>query len=439
MLNKYQKAIAELTLQVNKGKVLQCIGLVVEASCPNVFVGELCDIYPVSAIKPIKAEVVGFRGDRVLLMPYEKITGLTLGSPVVACGKVADIPVGIEMLGRVIDAFGEPLDNKGAIDYQTSMPLYREPINPLTRKATDQPISTGIKAIDNFITIGLGQRIGLFAGSGVGKSTLLANICNSVSGDINVIVLVGERGREVEEFVNETLGPEGLNNSIVIAATAEQSPLARTHSVYAGIAIAEYFSNLGKHVFFTVDSMTRFATATRDIGLAIGEPPTVSGYTASVFSALPNVVERCGSFRNKGDITAILTVLVESGDFDDPVVDALRAILDGHIVLTRELAERSHFPAIDVLKSVSRMFTKVTSEQHRAAVQEIKTKIAEYMENRELIEFGGYGEANAKTSDLLQSWSKIEAFLTQKNKDADDLVQSQVQLQQLAKGLSGQS
>lgn len=429
-MKKYLSAVAAMPNRVRRGNVLQSIGLVIEATCPGVFVGELCQIHPIQGDKTLLAEVVGFKQGKVLLMPYEKIRGIGHGSLVEASGEVAVARVGDQLLGRVVDAFGEPLDGGGSLDLNEHLPIYRQPINPLARKRIDTVVPTGIKAIDTFVTLGKGQRIGLFAGSGVGKSTLLSSICKNLEDQINVIALIGERGREVEEFVNDTLGPEGLKKSIVIAATAEQPPLVRAHAVYSACAIAEYFSNKGVNVLFTMDSITRFAMALREVGLAIGEPPTSKGYTTSVFAAIPDIVERCGHFNDRGAITAIFTILVEGDDFNDPVVDALRAILDGHIVLTRELAERGHYPAIDVLKSTSRLFNRLNSNDHSndhnndhgkdkvALIRQGKAILAKYQDSRELIEMGAFGQGafgqeGSTQNQLVNHWQQLMDFLSQ--------------------------
>ena len=412
MLAKYAAAIDKLSPQTNKGIVVQSIGIVVEATCPNVFVGELCLIYPSNGKKSILAEVVGFKEERVLLMPFQKVKGISYGCVVKALGKTAQVKMSSNLVGRIVNAFGEPIDDLGDITYDYEVQTHFEPINPLTRKRIDQPINTGIKAIDSFITIGKGQRMGLFAGSGVGKSTLLSSLSKNVKDEINVIALIGERGREVEEFVHDTLGEEGLKNSIVICATAEQPPLVRVHAVYAACAIAEYYSSKGQDVLFTMDSITRFAMALREIGLAIGEPPTTKGYTTSVFSRIPEIIERCGNFKDKGAITAIFTVLVESGDFNDPIVDALRAILDGHIVLTRDLAERGHYPAIDVLKSTSRLFNRFNTSAQQKTVNKGKNILAKYEDSKELIEIGAFDSDN-KENELLVNSKKINQFLQQ--------------------------
>lgn len=412
LLDKYLVAIKGLPSNIRKGRVVRSIGIVIEAVCPNVSVGEICFITPSNGLHKIRAEVVGFKEGRILLMPFQRVKGISYGSIVEASGEKNTVRVSDELVGRVINAFGEPIDELGAISYQETIDTRYEPINPLDRKRIEQPIETGIKAIDTFMTIGKGQRMGLFAGSGVGKSTLLSSLCRNVKDEVNVIALIGERGREVEEFVNDTLGEEGLTNSIVICATAEEPPLVRVHAAYTACTIAEYFSNQGKDVLFTMDSITRFAMALREIGLSIGEPPTTKGYTTSVFSRIPEIIERCGSFKGKGSITAIFTVLVESGDFNDPIVDALRAILDGHIVLSRELAEKGHYPAIDVLKSVSRLFSRFNDTREQEVISQCKNILSRYDDSKELIDIGAFNSDGVE-NPLETKSLRINHFLQQ--------------------------
>jgi flagellum-specific ATP synthase len=410
------EVIANLNETIQWGHVLECVGLVVEAECPDAFVGELCEIKPLKNVagKGITAEVIGFRSGRVLLMPYDGTKGIRQGDLVKTIRVAAQMKVGFSLLGRVIDAFGNPIDGKGKISNLTDVSLHKETINPLTRKSIDEVFETGIKAIDAFTTIGKGQRLGLMAGSGVGKSSLISSLCRHLDADINVIALIGERGREVEEFVNQTLGEEGLKKSIVIAATAQESPLVRVHAAYGAIAVAEFFASQGKDVFFAMDSVTRFATALREIGLAAGEPPTVKGYTPSVFSAIPDIIERCGNFQLNGAITAIFTVLVESDDFNDPVVDSVRAILDGHIVLSRELAEQSHYPAIDIAKSISRLHSQLNNKERISAAHKLRKIFSDYQQNREVLELGLFDSGNSnQRQSLIRQWKLLEGFLQQ--------------------------
>ncbi|WP_273047463.1 FliI/YscN family ATPase [Pseudoalteromonas sp.] len=415
MLSRYAQSLESIETMQSYGSVLQSIGLVVEAEIPNVFVGEICEIFPKGRIQPYQCEVVGFKETRALLMPYEYIRGIAYGSKVKSLGRTAFAKVGESYIGRVIDAFGVPLDTKEHVIDGVEVPLHREPINPLDRREITTAFSTGIKSIDTFNTIGKGQRIGLFAGSGVGKSSLLSAICknNHDESRINIIALVGERGREVEEFVRDTLGSEGLRNSIVIAATSEQPPLVRAQAVYYALAMAEYFSEQGKDVFLTIDSMTRFAMAMREVGLSIGEPPTLKGYTTSVFSAIPRLVERCGSFKKRGAITAVLTVLVENDDFNDPVVDTLRAILDGHVILSRTLAENHHFPAVDIMKSVSRLFSNLSTKEQQHAVQHARKVWNLYDSNKEFLELGMLEGDVDKLTKIKSDYESLCNFLQQ--------------------------
>jgi flagellum-specific ATP synthase len=345
---------------------------------------------PEDGREPVQAEVVGFRQDRILLMPYGNVRGIAADSVVRATGKNLSIPVGDALLGRVVDAFSRPLDDKGELALADEYPLYREPINPLDREEITEVLETGIRAIDAMLTLGVGQRIGVFAGSGVGKSTLLGMMARHMAVDVTVLALIGERGREVGDFVRQSLGEDGLKRSVVIAGTADQPALVRTHAVHAAHAIAEYFRDQGKSVLLIVDSMTRFAMAQREIGLAIGEPPTFRGYTPSVFAALPRVLERCGRVRGSGAISAVYSVLVEGDDMNEPVTDHMRAILDGHVVLTRELAARGHHPAIDLLQSTSRLMSHVAEPAEQDLARDAKKLLATYEGSRDLIELGAH-------------------------------------------------
>ncbi len=372
-----------------QGRIVAFNGLIVEANGPDAKLGELCEIVPDSAREPVRAQVVGFRQDRILLMPYGDVQGISPDSPVRATGHTLNVPVGKAMLGRVVDAFSQPQDGLGSIAHDAVYPLHREPINPLQRKHIYTVLETGVRAIDTLMTVGVGQRIGIFAGSGVGKSTLLGMLGRHVRADVTVLALVGERGREVGDFISHSLGVEGLKRSVVVAATADQPALVRTHAVYAAHAIAEYFRDQGKSVLLIVDSMTRFAMAQREIGLAVGEPPTFRGYTPSVFSQMPRIVERCGNF-GSGAITAVYSVLVEGDDMNEPVADHMRAILDGHMVLTRELAARGHHPSIDVLQSVSRLMGSVATPEDQAVAREVRRLLALHEASRDMIELGAH-------------------------------------------------
>ncbi len=396
----------------HEGKVAQVIGLVVESFGPPASLGELAHI-DCGDGRNVPAEVVGFRADRLLLMPLGAMEGIKPGSPVVATGRRLYVSVGPALLGRVLDGLGNPIDGKGPIVSVGRAPLEAPPPNPLTRQRILSPLATGVKAIDGLLTCGLGQRLGIFAGSGVGKSTLLGMIAREAKADLNVIALVGERGREVREFLERDLGPEGLARSVVVVATSDQPALQRLKGAFVATAIAEYFRDQGAHVMLMMDSVTRFAMAQREVGLAIGEPPATKGYTPSVFAMLPKLLERAGTAES-GSITALYTVLVEGDDTNEPISDAVRGILDGHIVLSRDLAAQNHFPAIDVLGSVSRVMPEiVTAEQLRAA-GELREMLAVYREARDLINIGAYQPgSNPQIDRAIALNPKINAFLRQ--------------------------
>ncbi len=373
------------------GRIVSYNGLVIEAIGPEARLGELCTIE--SEHDPdggFMAEVVGFRQERILLMPYAHLAGISTHSIIRATGRPMTVPVGDALLGRVVDAFSRPLDDGAAIRFDAEYPLYREPINPMARAPIDTVLETGVRAIDGLLTLGHGQRVGIMAGSGVGKSTLLGMLARQVVADVTVLALVGERGREVGEFLDHALGAEGLKRSVVVVATSDEPALIRAHAAHAAHAMAEYFRDQGKSVLLIVDSMTRFAMAQREIGLAIGEPPTFRGYTPSVFSKLPTLLERCGRLRAGGAITGIYSVLVEGDDMNEPVTDHMRAILDGHIVLDRDLASRGHHPAIDVLRSASRLMSHVASDAEQATARDVKKQMAVYAASRDLIELGAH-------------------------------------------------
>jgi flagellum-specific ATP synthase len=372
------------------GQIVSFNGLVIEASGPQTRLGEVCEIESADAKEPIPAEVVGFREDRVLLMPYGHIGGISADSLVRATGRPVTVPVGDELLGRVVNAFCKPLDGAGTIKFAAEYPLYRDPINPMCRAPIDKPLETGVRAIDTLLTLGIGQRMGVFAGSGVGKSTLLGVLARQVHSDVTVLALIGERGREVGEFLDHALGEAGRKRAVVVVATADEPALVRTHATHAAHAIAEYFRDQGKSVLLIVDSMTRFAMAQREIGLAVGEPPTFRGYTPSVFGQMPKLLERCGNIRSSGAISGIYSVLVEGDDMNEPVTDHMRAILDGHIVLTRDLAARGHHPAIDVLHSTSRLMHHVATVEESELAREARRELAMYEASRDLIELGAH-------------------------------------------------
>lgn len=373
------------------GRIVSYNGLVIEAIGPEARLGELCEIE--SEHEPgirCMAEVVGFRQERTLLMPYGHLAGISTASIIKATGRPMTVPVGDALLGRVVDAFSRPLDDEGPLRLDDAYPLYREPINPMARAPIEQVLETGVRAIDGLLTLGVGQRVGIMAGSGVGKSTLLGMLARQVVADVTVLALVGERGREVGDFIDNALGPEGLKRSVVVVATSDEPALVRAHAAHTAHAMAEYFRDQGKSVLLIVDSMTRFAMAQREIGLAIGEPPTFRGYTPSVFSKLPTLLERCGRLRSGGAISGVYSVLVEGDDMNEPVTDHMRAILDGHIVLDRDLASRGHHPSIDVLHSASRLMNHVAGETEQAIARDVKKQMAVYAASRDLIELGAH-------------------------------------------------
>jgi FliI/YscN family ATPase len=371
------------------GKVTRVVGLVIEAAGLDVGLGELCRITSLTGDQSVLAEVVGFHERGVLLMPLGEMDGLHPGSSVLPLGRSFGVDVGPGLLGRILNGLGHPIDGKGKLDVEERVPLAAEPPNPLVREMVGAPLETGVRAIDGTLTFGRGQRVGIFAGSGVGKSTLLGMIARQARADVNVIALLGERGREVREFLEHSLGPEGLARSVLVVATGDQAALVRARGALVATAIAEYFRDQGKQVLLMVDSVTRVAMAWREIGLAVGEPPTTKGYPPSVFANLPRLLERAGN-GERGGITGIYTVLVDGDDFNEPVADAARSILDGHVVLTRKLAAAGHFPAIDVLDSKSRVRDQIITPDHKAAANMLLKLEAAYREKEDLILVGAY-------------------------------------------------
>jgi flagellum-specific ATP synthase len=397
------------------GRVDKGVGLVIEGLGPRANIGDVCLIYPseLSRDLHVEAEVIGFRDDRILLMPIQEMRGIGPGSSIVARGRQRYVRVGEELLGRVIDGLGNPMDGKGQISGQL-YPIYQDPINPLKRNRIVEPLDLGIKAINTLMTCGKGQRIGIMAGSGVGKSVLLGMMARNTSAEVNVIALIGERGREVREFIEKDLGEEGLKRSVLIVATSDTSPLIRLRGAFLATAVAEYFRSLGRDVLFMMDSLTRFAMAQREIGLAAGEPPTTKGYPPSAFNLLPKLLERAGNYDGKGTITGLFTVLVEGDDMNDPVADASRAALDGHIVLSRELANHNHYPAIDVLQSISRLMKDIIDREHLEVVQKTLEALATYKRYEDVITIGAYKDGtNPKLDQAIRLMEKIRPFLRQ--------------------------
>ena len=412
-LSRYSEALDELELTRVIGKVVQVVGLVIEARIQNVCIGELCEI-EVSDSQRILGETVGFRKDIVLLMPLGQLLGIQPGARIFPLKRPLSVKVGPKLLGRVLDGLGEPMDEKGPLVYDELYPIDRDPPSPISRPRISEPLKTGVKAIDSTLALGQGQRIGIFAGSGVGKSTLMGMLARNCEAEINVIALIGERGREVKDFIEESLGPEGLKKSIVICATSDQPPLIRLKGALVATAISEYFRDQGKTVFFMMDSVTRFSMAQREIGLATGEPPTTKGYTPSVFAMMPRLMERAGT-SEKGSITAIYTVLVEGGDMDEPIADTARGILDGHILLSRDLASKNHYPCIDVGPSVSRLMSVVASEEHKKAAGQLREVLAKYAEAEDLINIGAYVKgSNPKIDYAIEKIDAVNALLQQR-------------------------
>ncbi len=371
------------------GRVTRVVGLVIEAVGLDVAMGELCQIRSLNNEGSVLAEVVGFHERGILLMPLEELEGVHPGSAVRHLGRAFGVEVGPGLLGRVLDGIGQPMDGRGDIGPRIRVPLSSDPPNPLSRRPIAEPMTTGIRALDGILTLGRGQRIGIFSGSGVGKSTLLGMIARQASADVNVIALLGERGREVKDFIEKNLGPEGLARSVLVVATGDQPALIRARGALVATAIAEYFRDQGKEVLLMVDSVTRVAMAWREIGLAVGEPPTTRGYPPSVFASLPRLLERAGN-SDRGGITGIYTVLVEGDDFNEPVADHARSVLDGHVALTRNLASAGHFPAIDILNSASRVRNEIISREHLASANRFQALMAAYREKEDLISVGAY-------------------------------------------------
>jgi len=394
------------------GKIQKVTGLLIEAVGPEVSLGEICYIMTRSNDQ-IYAEVVGFRDEIVILMPYGPIQGVAPGSRVISSGSQLRVRVGEGVLGRVIDPVGNPLDGKGPVEFTDLYEVDREPPNPIERPPIDDILSLGIRAIDGCLTCGSGQRVGVFAGSGVGKSTLMGMIARNTQAEVNVIALVGERGREVREFIEKSLGEEGLKRSVVVVATSSEPAIVRLKAAFVATAIAEYFRDHGLDVMLMMDSVTRFALAQRELGLSIGEPPTTRGYPPSVFQLLPRLFERAGR-SSQGTITGFYTVLVEGGDMDEPVADAVRGLLDGHIVLSRDLAQRGHFPAISILDSTSRLMFEIISEEHIQAQMVLRELLAAYEDARDLINIGAYQRGSSpKIDQAIEKMDQIEGFLRQ--------------------------
>ncbi|OGO80407.1 MAG: flagellar protein export ATPase FliI [Clostridiales bacterium GWC2_40_7] len=412
-LQKYHDILEQSEFSEYYGRVSKVVGLTIESEGPEVNIGELCKIHASKGNKIINAEVVGFRDNKVLLMPFGEMSGIGPGNLVVASNAVLKVGVGMALVGRVLDGMGNPIDNLGPLQIEKYYPVHNTPPHPLRRKRINEPLVLGVKAIDGLITVGKGQRIGIFAGSGVGKSTLIGMIARNTRADINVIALIGERGREVREFLEKDLKEEGLDRSVVIVATSDQPALIRLKGAQIATAVAEYFRDQGKDVLLLMDSLTRFAMAQREIGLAIGEPPVSRGYTPSVFGLLPRLLERSGNSEH-GSITGLYSVLVDGDDMTEPVTDTARGILDGHIVLSRSLANRNHYPAIDVLESISRVMPDIISPDHKKLAGEVKKALAIYKDAEDLINIGAYVKgSNEKIDYSISVIDNILSFLQQ--------------------------
>ncbi len=411
-LDKYKKLLESRNFVRYSGKVTKVVGLTIEAEGPETHVGALCHIFSQND-RRVLAEVVGFKDKQVLLMPIGDMSGIGPGNIVEAADKDLEVGVGQNLLGRVLDGLGNPIDGKGSVDIEKYYPVNNMPPNPMTRPRITQPLPLGVKCIDGLTTVGKGQRLGIFAGSGVGKSTLLGMIARNTKADINVIALIGERGREVRDFLERDLGEEGLKRSVVVIATSDQPALIRLKGALVATAIAEYFRDCGNDVLLLMDSLTRFSMAQREIGLATGEPPVTRGYTPSVYAAMPKLLERSGT-SSKGSITGLYSVLVDGDDMNEPITDTARGILDGHIVLSRRLAHRNHYPAIDVLASISRVMTDIIDDYHKASANELRRNLAIYTDAEDLINVGAYVKGSNSDIDLSIQLNKgINEFLTQ--------------------------
>jgi flagellum-specific ATP synthase len=420
-LDKYQDLLNK-SFEKRLGKVVKVVGLTIESIGPNANLKDLCIIVSQDKSKSIMAEVVGFRDNRILLMPYGNVEGIGIGSTVESTNESLKVPVGDHLLGKTLDGLGNPIDGsslKGGSFYSVEA----APPDPLKRKLIDEVLTLGVKAVDGLITVGKGQRIGIFAGSGVGKSTLLGMFARNTKADINVIALIGERGREVREFIERDLGEEGMKRSIVVVATSDKPALIRNKAAKTATAIAEYFRDQGKDVLLMMDSLTRFSMAQREIGLATGEPPVTRGYPPSVYSEMPMLLERAGN-SEVGSITGLYTVLVDGDDFNEPITDTARGILDGHIMLSRKLAHKNHYPAIDVLQSISRVMSAIASKEHKKISSQLKNVLATYSEAEDLINIGAYKNGSNKNIDFaISKIEEVNTFLTQNVDDKYDFEQ----------------
>lgn len=433
--DKYEDILRNIHLTKDSGKVTEVTGLLIKGFLPGASVGSICAIESPISSKPLYAEVVGFKDRQVLMMGLSEMRGVTLGSKIVLSKSIATVKVSDDLLGRVVDGLGLPIDQGEHLESLKEVPLYAEVVNPLSREPIRKSLDVGVRAINAAITVGRGQRVAIMAGSGVGKSVLMGMMAKQTEADVNVIALIGERGREVREFIENELGPEGMKKTVVVCVTSDQSPLLRMRGAYVATAIAEYFAKNKKNVLLVMDSVTRFAMALREIGLSIGEPPTSRGYTPSVFSTLPKLLERAGNFENAGSITGFYTTLVEGDDMNDPIGDSVRSIVDGHIVLSRQLAHKGHFPAIDILQSASRVMKAVTSPEHAKMANKMREMLATYKDAEDLINIGAYKSgANPKIDKAVKLNEPINDFLKQRTEDYSNMAQCLKQLQNLTAG-----
>lgn len=430
-LGKYLGCLQEIEPTIWRGQVAELVGLLVESNGPGGAVGDICEIQTANGGQK-KAQVVGFRGGRLLLMPMEETEGIQLGDRVVLRAEAAQAAVGPALLGRTIDAFGKPLDSGGAIETEAHYNLYAPAPGPMEREPICEPLITGIRAIDSLLPCGKGQRIGIFGGSGVGKSTLLGTMVRQSSADVAVIALIGERNREVRGFIEQELGPEGMRKSVVVVATSDRPAPLRIRAAFLALAISEYFRDQGKNVLLVMDSVTRLAMAQREIGLAAGEPPSQKGYTPSVFNLLPKICERAGRVA-QGSITGFFTVLVEGDDFNEPICDAVRGILDGHIILSRALGAAGHYPAIDVLNSVSRLASQLATPIQKRGMQEVREALSAYTRSEDLINLGAYAAgANPRLDRAVQYRHQVLDFLKQPAEEVSSREETLAKLDSLA-------
>ena len=429
--DEVEERLADVELTTVHGRITEVVGMLIRAIVPGVKMGEICMIKREGA--PLLAEVVGFTKDESFLSPLGEMTGVSTSSEVIPLGAKLNIKVGDGLLGRVLNGMGEPLDEKekGPLELTETYPVINSPPDPLQRKIIEKPLSTGIRAIDGVLTCGEGQRVGIFAAAGGGKSTLLGMLARYAKADVNVITLIGERGREVREFIQNDLGEEGIKRSVLVVSTSDQSPQLRLNAAYVGTAIAEYFRDQGKKVILMMDSVTRFARALREVGLAAGEPPARAGFTPSVFATLPKLLERSGN-SNKGSITAFYTVLVAGDDMNEPVSDEVRSILDGHIILSAELARQYHYPAIDILASVSRIISHIITKEQLAVIGKVREVLANYKKNELLIRIGEYKPGSDKGADFAIKYiDKVNRFLKQGVKEDSSMEETLNQLMAL--------